>query len=57
MAKDLEKDIEIKKSDEAGKQSVTFKSTNPKLTKEKLIAAMGSKKDRYKVETVKSSGN
>jgi hypothetical protein len=33
-----------------------FKSSNPKLTKEQLIAAIGAQKDRFKVETVKSGG-
>ncbi len=55
VAKDPVKDIEIKTGDKAGKQNVIFKSSNPNLTKEKLIAAIGSKKERYVVETVKTS--
>ena len=53
VAKDATKDIEIKSADK-GKQEVIFKSTNAGLTKDQLIAAIGKKKDQYKVESVSS---
>jgi len=57
VVKDADKDIQIAPGGQPGKQQVTFKSSNPNLTKDKLIEAIGSKKDRYRVETVTSSGD
>ncbi|CAN5278047.1 hypothetical protein BH23VER1_BH23VER1_00450 [soil metagenome] len=52
LAEDPDKDIKIENGEEKGTQKVTFKSTNPDLTKEKAIAAIGEQKDRFVVTKV-----
>ena len=56
VAKDVEKDITIEKSDDGKNQTVTFKSSKSDLKKDDLVAAIGDKKkDTYKVEKVETS--
>lgn len=41
--------IEIKAGAKEGEQTVTFESTNPKLTKEEAIKALGEAAEEFKV--------
>ena len=53
VAKDVKKDIVIKKGDKPGTQKVMFKSTAGDLTKKKAIASLGTKASRYVVKDFK----
>ncbi len=43
--------IEIKAGDKTGEQTITFESTDPKLTKESAIKALGDSAEEYKILT------
>lgn len=44
--------IEIKAGAKAGEQTVTFESTNAKLTKEEAVKALGDAAEEFKVVTL-----
>ena len=50
------KDIIIKSGETKGTQTVIFKSTSADITKEKAVAAIGKKKDRFVVLNLKKEG-
>jgi len=56
VANDLIKDIIIKSGETKGTQTVIFKSTSADITKEKAVAAIGKKKDRFVVLNLKKEG-
>ncbi len=47
--------IEIKAGAKAGEQTVTFESTNAKLTKEAAVKALGEAADEFKIITLASN--
>ena len=55
VCKNPAQDIKIAKGKQFNSQVVTLKSTNPKLTKELAIKAMGYKKDTYVVKSVENA--
>ena len=55
VCKNPAQDIKIAKGKQFNSQVVTLKSTNPKLTKELAIKAMGYKKDIYIVKGVENA--
>ncbi len=55
VCEDVNTDIKIAKGEKKGTQVVTIKTTKA-LTKEAAIAAIGAKKDRFVVKSVKEEG-